>query len=108
MPSCGLMAERETIASAIHDSPNLGVAARRLGVARKTLYNRMRQYGMPHGKSGRPRIVVVSGDGLGMLVSIAALFGAGWLAGRWWKQRNAPTITGASAYLHGTDVLGYY
>jgi hypothetical protein len=47
--------DRQAIVDAIHESPNLTVAARRLGVVRKTLQNRMRAYGMAKGQSGRPK-----------------------------------------------------
>jgi hypothetical protein len=47
--------ERATVEQAIRTTPNLGAAAKRLDVARKTLYNRMRSLGLPAGKSGRPK-----------------------------------------------------
>ena len=47
--------ERAAITEAIRSTRNLGAAARRLGVARKTLYNRMRALGLPRGKAGRPK-----------------------------------------------------
>lgn len=47
--------ERATVERAIRSTPNLGAAAKRLDVARKTLYNRMRSLGLPAGKSGRPK-----------------------------------------------------
>jgi regulatory Fis family protein len=102
------MADREAVVRAIHDTPNLAVASRRLGVARKTLYNRMREYDLPAGKSGRPRLSLPQhGDGIGALIGVAALIGVGWLASRWWRQSgSSPAITGTA--LHGTDVLGSY
>lgn len=47
--------ERAAIVQAISSSSNLDDAARKLGASRRTLQNRMRHYGIPRGKSGRPR-----------------------------------------------------
>lgn len=46
--------ERDEILAALRAANgNIGVAARRLGASRRTLQNRMREYGIPRGKSGR-------------------------------------------------------
>ena len=47
--------ERAAITEAIRGTANLDAAARKLGIARKTLYNRMRALGLPRGKAGRPK-----------------------------------------------------
>jgi regulatory Fis family protein len=106
-PRSSMALEREEISGAIRSTPNLGAAARKLDTSRRTLQNRMRYYGMPRGKSGRPRHVLSAhGSGMGAFVSVAALVGLGWLASKWWKERSAPTVSGTA--LHGTDVLGSY
>lgn len=49
-------AEKERIVQAIDAAGgNISRAADLLGSSRRTLTNRMREYGMPHGKSGRRR-----------------------------------------------------
>jgi hypothetical protein len=50
-----MSAERQEIVEAINTTPNLAAAARKLNVARKTLFNRMKFYSLPAGKSGRPK-----------------------------------------------------
>jgi hypothetical protein len=56
------MAEREDILSAIRDSNgNISRAARKLGVARRTLQNRMRFYGIPKGRAGRRKRKIAYG-----------------------------------------------
>ena len=48
--------DRQAIIDAIRDSGNnISKAARKLGVARRTLQNRMRFYGMPPHRRGRPK-----------------------------------------------------
>lgn len=48
--------ERSTIVDALRSSGgNIQVAADELGASRRTLQNRMRQYGMPRGRAGRRR-----------------------------------------------------
>ena len=46
---------KEAVVEAIRESPNLAEAAKRLQISRKTLFNRMRAYGIPRGRSGRPK-----------------------------------------------------
>ena len=49
------MDDRNEILAAIRDAGgNITDAAKSLGVARRTLQNRMRKYGIAEGKSGRP------------------------------------------------------
>lgn len=50
--------DKAAILAAIRDTPNLVKAAKRLGIARKTLYNRMKAYGIPKGRSGRPKVKI--------------------------------------------------
>lgn len=45
--------ERANIVQAISSSSTLDEAARKLGCSRRTLQNRMREYGMARGKPGR-------------------------------------------------------
>lgn len=46
--------ERSAIVSALRESGgDIGKAARALGASRRTLQNRMREYGMARGKAGR-------------------------------------------------------
>lgn len=46
--------ERTAIERALRESgDNIGTAARHLGASRRTLQNRMREYGMPRGRAGR-------------------------------------------------------
>ena len=46
--------ERETIIAALkHSGGDIGQAARELGASRRTLQNRMREYGLPRGQAGR-------------------------------------------------------
>ena len=69
--------EREKIASAIRDADgNIGIAARRLGASRRTLQNRMREYGMPRGRSGRRKRRLPYRSGSGLLGGAALLAGA--------------------------------
>lgn len=46
--------DRGEIEQALKAEPNITDAAKSLGVARRTLQNRMRSLGMPVGRSGRP------------------------------------------------------
>jgi hypothetical protein len=47
--------DRAAVISAINSTRNLNEAARKLGASRRTLQNRMREYGLPRGKAGRPK-----------------------------------------------------
>jgi len=90
--------ERATIEAALerHDG-NIGEAARELGASRRTLQNRMREYGMPRGKAGRRKRELpygkVSGSALGVL-GAAAVVGAGALLYRSRLRRQPPSTTG--------------
>lgn len=77
-----MTSERQEIEEAQRDA-TITVAARRLGVARRTLQNRMRRYGMPRGKAGRPpkrlkrrstiaRVATVGAVALGALLLVRA------------------------------------
>jgi hypothetical protein len=48
--------EREAITQALRDAKgNISKTAKILGCSRRTLQNRMREYGMTRGRSGRPK-----------------------------------------------------
>ena len=47
--------QRNAVEQAIAASPNIGEAATRLGVTRRTLQNYMRKLGIPKGKAGRKK-----------------------------------------------------
>lgn len=47
--------DRAAVVEAIRSTKNLGAAARSLGCSRRTLQNRMREYGIAPGRSGRPK-----------------------------------------------------
>lgn len=50
------MLERDAITRALAETKgNIGKAAKLLGASRRTLQNRMREYGMARGKSGKPK-----------------------------------------------------
>ena len=50
-----LMDDQRELVAAIRGTKNLNEAARRLGVSRRTLQNRMRAYGLARGRGGRPK-----------------------------------------------------
>ena len=84
------MSDRDALIEAIRNSRNLTVAADRLDVSRRTLQNRMREFGLPRGRGGRPkRSLVRSDDGLGVVVGLVALVGGGLLFSRWLRSRQA-------------------
>jgi hypothetical protein len=85
--------ERQVITDAIRTAPNLTIAAQHLGASRRTLQNRMRAYGMPRGKSGRPiePLPYKSLPSTGTLLTVGALAVAGVLAWKWWQTK--PTVT---------------
>lgn len=87
------MNDRDAVVSAIRTAPNLTVAARKLGASRRTLQNRMREYGLPRGRSGRPKERLPYKHGAGFveaLGAVAALTGL-VLAGRWLLARHTET-----------------
>lgn len=49
------MSERQDILDAIRDAGTITKAAKRLGIHRRTLQDRMRAHGIPRGKRGRPK-----------------------------------------------------
>lgn len=67
--------EKNDILAAIHDAGgNISKAARRLGVARRTLQARMRSHGIPKGQAGRrKRKISYSRASKGYAVGIAAV-----------------------------------
>lgn len=77
--------DRSEVVAALHEARgNIGKAARLLHCSRRTLQNRMRYYGMPAGRSGRPRRHLkrrhaggVAVLGLGAAVGLGALLLAG-------------------------------
>ena len=84
--------ERELVAEAVAKSPNLNVAAREVGASRRTLQNRMREYGLPYGKSGRRRRDLAGPSDLdGALVPLVVIAGAVSL-GYWLLKRKDPTF----------------
>ena len=92
-PEARATAEKRAIARVIETSPHLGVAAKRLSVSRKTLFNRMREYGMAPGKSGRPREYAPHAGGAGQTAIVVAFAAvavvSGFFLGRWWMRRRA-------------------
>lgn len=100
------MQEKETVARVIRDTDNLEVAARRLGVSRKTLYSRMRQFELPPGTPGRRRKDLGSENTSDAIAIGATILGAA--AFFWWVSSSSKTaIQGASATrdIRGLDVL---
>ncbi len=113
------MSERDAVVSAINTSRNLGDAARKLGASRRTLQNRMRSYGLPRGKSGRPKESLPKRRGGPMIVGptdLLLLGGVGaamYMARQWWLRPQSPaqlSVVGddflpaaSSAYLRGLD-----
>jgi len=74
--------ERPAIVAALRSQGgNIGKAARQLGCSRRTLQNRMREFGLPRGRAGRRRRVLpyrsrtaalgVAGAAVGVLGLIA-------------------------------------
>lgn len=112
-----MSSEREAVVSAISTSPNLGVAARKLGASRRTLQNRMRFYGLPRGHSGRPRQALPKKHGAHMIIGTTDLLligGVGaalFFARRWWQRPSSParlsvvgdSSSSSSSYLRGLD-----
>ena len=78
--------DRPKVAAALRDAGgNIGKAAHKLGVSRRTLQNRMRLYGMPRGKAGRRfRKLHYSrgGNAAGWLAGAAALAGGVYVFSR--------------------------
>ena len=86
--------ERDAILSALHRTGgNIGKAARELGASRRTLQNRMREYGLPPGKSGRRKRLLPYAKrsrSLEVGIGVGALAGVIML-GRYFA-RKAPTV----------------
>ncbi len=73
--------ERPTILAALRSAHgNIGKAARALGASRRTLQNRMREYGMARGRAGRPKQRLPYGRNsrrAASVLGVLALVGAG-------------------------------
>jgi uncharacterized protein YlxW (UPF0749 family) len=87
------VAERAKIEAALknHDG-NIEKAAQDLGSSRRTLQNRMREYGMPRGTSGRRKERLPysrlkdSSGALGIVGAVAAVVGAGLLVNKYRRK----------------------
>jgi hypothetical protein len=84
--------ERSAIVGALASNQgNVSKAAHTLGAARRTLQKRMRDYGIPVGRSGRPREALPyrgrGGDTFGKLLVGAALITGGYYLGKWLVQK---------------------
>lgn len=109
--------ERAAVAAAVSQAPNLNVAAARLGASRRTLQNRMREYGMGYGTPGRRKVELpkakaaplnavewsVVGGALALLAGGA--LGILWLRRQEAQAREAERKSGASR-VSGFDMLG--
>jgi len=80
--------ERTDILAAIHDSQgDISVAARKLGVARRTLQNRMRFYSIPKGQAGRRKMKISYGKKR-KLYAIGGLAAAGLVGVALFRRRG--------------------
>jgi IS30 family transposase len=83
--------DRSEIERALREEPSITDAARSLGVARRTLQDRMRALGMARGKAGHPTKAIKykkrsrSYRGPAVMVGVAALVG-GVLIGRHFRK----------------------
>lgn len=80
-----LVVEKDAVVAALKASGGkVTIAADRLGVARRTLQLRMREYGIPEGRRGRPRRRITYREGArggwGVAAGLAAVAGAAALA----------------------------
>lgn len=108
------MSERDAIVSAIHSTPNLGEAAKKLGASRRALQLHMRANGIPPGKPGRPRTALpfskrhgiggASADEWLVLVGVAA---GAFLLGRYLLSKKSSThVVGSdNPYLVGMRAM---
>ena len=104
--SVALNRERAAIVDAIKSSRNLNAAADKLDVSRKTLFNRMREYGLPEGRSGRPRTALPHGSsGVDIALGVVAIAGLAGIVYAWWRS-GRPTTTTAQSRPSGLNVLG--
>jgi AraC-like DNA-binding protein len=83
--------ERTEIERALRQADyNVGKAAKALGASRRTLQNRMREYGMARGKAGRRKRLLPYGRkvryGAALGLGAAALVGGALL----WRRRGSP------------------
>ncbi len=100
--------ERAAIARAIESAPNknITIAAERLGASRRTLQNRMRDYGMPKGPSGRPR-ELLSYNRSPLSLSTVVVVGVGFALGYYLLKSNSERVDGGvkSSCLRGLDII---
>jgi len=82
--------DRTAVVSAINSSRNLGEAARKLGASRRTLQNRMREYGIPRGQAGRPKewLPYKSGSTVKTVLGVGAAVAGVVLLGRWLREKE--------------------
>ncbi len=83
--------DRTAVVSAINSTRNLGDAARKLGASRRTLQNRMREYGIPRGQAGRPKEWLPyksGGSTVRTVVGGAAIVAGIVLVARYWRSRE--------------------
>lgn len=86
--------ERSTILAAIANADgNLSRAAKALGCSRRTLQNRMREYGMARGKAGRRKRKLPYGRRSGVMTALGAavVVGAGFLVSRHLRDGSGNT-----------------
>jgi hypothetical protein len=98
------VSDRAAVVSAIQGSRNLERAAVRLDVSRKTLYNRMREYQLPAGKSGRPRRLLGSESGQNAAVGLGALAIIGLVG--YLIYRMDKSVTRVSGHSKTADLRG--
>jgi hypothetical protein len=92
--------DRSAVISAINSTPNLNEAAHKLGASRRTLQNRMREYGIPRGKSGRPKEwLPYKSSTVHTVLGVGAVAAGVILLGRW--LRNRDQIAGDNSPLAG-------
>jgi hypothetical protein len=94
--------DRSAVVSAINSTSNLGEAARKLGASRRTLQNRMRDYGIPRGQAGRPKewLPYKSGSAIKTVLGVGAAVVGLVFVGRWLREKESH-IAGDTSPLAG-------